>query len=280
MNSYFSAILFGSVQGVTEFLPISSSGHLALLDALLPGDQLDLTFLVFTHGATLCAILIALRSELRYMLSHVFVRNSVVWKLLVATLPVGIAAVLFASHLETWLSQPWMTGIALCITAITLWIADTYGERTDRSKHTQMGRTQGHATTSADDWRTISWKQAVFIGFLQMFAIVPGISRSGISMAAGRLAHLSRQDAATYSFLLGIPTIAAAIPFTIATLWSGSTSSVYGSFALVLAALSAFGWCLASIPLFRRHIAKGSYRIYSVYTGCLGVGMIAVSVFS
>lgn len=258
MTDLLSALLFGSVQGMTEFLPVSSSGHLGLLDAVLPRDSTDVAFIGITHGATLLAICLLLRAEIIEALKSLATKQGVVWKLLVATIPVAVAGAFAAQIIDAALTHPALIGAGLIATGIVLWLSD-------RNTHTNT-------------WNTISWRAALLIGIAQVFALLPGISRSGISMAAGRMAKLSRKDAATFSFLLGIPTIAAATTFALAALQSESLTSHYATGALLIGGISAFGFCLLATPLFRRYIQKTSYTPYSIYTIALGVLTIILSI--
>jgi undecaprenyl-diphosphatase len=200
---YFQAIVLGAVQGLTEFLPVSSSAHLILARLLLgwDADVLGLAFDVACHAGTLFAVLIYFRHDIWAMLRAVpdVFRPSVSVPLpaqlarlvIFGTIPVAIVGVLWGDAIETNLRTPWVTVVTLTLGALGFFAAETWGRR-ERGEES-MGPVESAA-----------------IGVAQAAALVPGVSRSGATITIGMLLGLKRESAARFSFLLGIPAITAA----------------------------------------------------------------------
>lgn len=194
------AIVLAIVQGLSEFLPISSSGHLILIPHFLGWQDQGLAFDVAVHVGTLLALLIYFRRDLTAMLvawlESLFQRrhtpdSRLAWQILVATVPVGVAGLLFHDHIEEHFRNPLFVAGTLSLFGVLMYLADRFGR-------------------GAMDERSLGWPQALAIGCAQALALMPGTSRSGITMTAGRALGLSRSGAARFSFLLAIPGIAAA----------------------------------------------------------------------
>jgi undecaprenyl-diphosphatase len=194
------AIVLAVVQGLSEFLPISSSGHLILIPHFLGWQDQGLAFDVAVHVGTLLALLIYFRKDLTTMLvawleSLLQRRHSpdsrLAWQILVATLPVGVAGLLFHDYIEEHFRDPLFVAGTLSLFGVLMYLADRFGR-------------------GGKDERSLGWPQALAIGCAQALALMPGTSRSGITMTAGRALGLSRSGAARFSFLLAVPGIAAA----------------------------------------------------------------------
>jgi undecaprenyl-diphosphatase len=197
---FVQAIVLAIVQGLSEFLPISSSGHLILIPHFFGWSDQGLAFDVAVHIGTLLALLAYFRRQLGTMatawIDSVFrqqhTRDSrLAWQILVATVPVGLAGLLFADYIEEHFRNPLFVAGTLTLFGILMYLADRFG-RGDK------------------DELSLSWPQAFAIGCAQALALMPGTSRSGITMTAGRALGLSRSGAARFSFLLAIPGIGAA----------------------------------------------------------------------
>jgi undecaprenyl-diphosphatase len=205
MDTTLQALVMGIVQGLTEFLPVSSSGHLIIVPALLGWTDpfIDsLTFSVMLHLGTLVALLVYFwRDWVRLVPAGIaaLVDRSfrddpdrrLAWLLLATTIPAMIVGVLFNDFIEEHVRLPGVVAILLVIGAAILWLADRWG----RTDHSIPG---------------LSFVQAFAIGAAQAVALFPGISRSGISISAARLFGLNREDAARFSFLMAAPIIAGA----------------------------------------------------------------------
>jgi len=190
-------IVEGLVQGLTEFLPVSSSGHLVIVPAMLGWEEPPLGLTVLLHLGTLVALLIYFRLEIIGLVLGVFGRGPdpaearrIVRFLVVGTIPAVIAGLAFGGFFEHSFERPYESSIELVITALILIGTEKFGERAERHP--------------LDDAR------AGAIGVAQAVAILPGISRSGSTIGAGLLAGLTREEATRFSFLLSIPAIAGA----------------------------------------------------------------------
>ncbi|HXW10455.1 MAG TPA: undecaprenyl-diphosphate phosphatase [Steroidobacteraceae bacterium] len=194
------AIVLAVVQGLSEFLPISSSGHLVLIPHFFGWPDQGLAFDVAVHLGTLAALLVYFRRQLWTMATawlgsvtrQQHTRDSrLAWQLLVATIPVGLVGLLFNDFIEENLRNPLFVAGTLTFFGLLMYAADRWG-RGDRDEF------------------SLSWGQSFLIGCAQALALMPGTSRSGITMTAGRALGLSRSGAARFSFLLAIPGIGAA----------------------------------------------------------------------
>lgn len=184
------AIALGIVQGITEFLPISSSGHLLLLPKFFDWNQQGLDFDVAVHVATLAAIIVALRKDVM----RLFQVPKLFWLIVYGTLPVVLFGLLLEGGLLDALRQPLFVALSLTVWGIALIVAN--------------GIAKHHEKLPA--LHRVGWRRSLLIGFAQVIALIPGTSRSGITMTSGMLLGLNREDAARFSFLLAVPAIAGA----------------------------------------------------------------------
>jgi len=188
-----NSALWGLVQGLTEFLPISSSGHLVLIPALLGIDGPDLATSAILHVGTLGALVWYYRRDLWKLASSPGAPESrtILMLLVIGTIPAAIVGLSLETPIEVIFSEPWIVAVCLIVTGMVLALAALLPEG-DRDVE------QG------------TWRDAVTVGIAQAFALLPGISRSGMTIAGGLTAGFRRVEAARYAFLLGVPTIAAA----------------------------------------------------------------------
>ena len=204
MSEVLQAIVLGIVQGLTEFLPISSTGHLILTEELLGIDQdeFGLRFDASIHLGTLAAILIYFRVMIgRFILAwlqsvrarqwDMTTDSRIAWLLLLGTIPAGIAGYLLESTVEDTFRSPALVGAMLILFCIPMVMAERLGSQK---------RTLGGANS----------RDALTLGAAQAIALIPGVSRSGITISAGMLSGFGRDEAATFAFLLSAPIIAAA----------------------------------------------------------------------
>lgn len=200
--SIIEAIIIGIIQGATEFLPISSSGHLVLLPEVFHMTNPDLTLIGLVHAGTLLAVLIYFRQDVWNIITAVLRGLSqrqpftetdarLGWLIVVGSIPVGIVGLLFADFLEQIFSSPPTAAGFLLVTAVLLVV----GERMLSGKK---------------ELAQMTWRDAVVVGLFQMVALLPGVSRSGSTIVGGLSRGLDRPTAARFSFLLGIPAILAA----------------------------------------------------------------------
>jgi undecaprenyl-diphosphatase len=243
-------IILGLIQGLTEFLPVSSSGHLVIVPAMLGWSEPPLGLTVMLHMGTLVALLIYFRLEIIGLVLGVLgqgpdpaAARRIVRFLIIGTIPAVIAGLAFGGFFEHAFERPYESSIELVITALILIATEKFGERAVRHP--------------LDD------KRAGVIGVAQAVAILPGISRSGSTIGAGLLAGLTREEATRFSFLLSIPAIAGAGVLDVAkgklTVTGASVTGTlvagvvgYGSIHYLLRfvrthSLTVFAWYLIAI---------------------------------
>jgi len=254
----WQAIVLGLVQGVTEFLPVSSSGHLVIAGALLDVPRESLTFDIMVHFGTLIAVLVALKDDWYPILlgvlghpQHKQEGRKRFFAVLVGSLPVAAAGLLLKDQVEELFAAPRFAAAMLLVTGAILWFSDRAAERRDRSSLT--------IPTLSD---------ALWIGCGQALAILPGISRSGSTLAAGLMRGFGRQGAARFAFLLAIPAILGATLIELPSLFeNGMEASVPILAGTASAALAGY----ASIALFLRFLKSGSLKGFAVYTWLAGL---------
>lgn len=201
------AIIFGIVQGLTEFIPVSSSGHLLILHQIFPGFVVtdELAFDVALHVGTLLALFIYFWNDiLRYLKAGFTSLPALIskkqlnqdqklsWLIIVAIIPAGLAGFLFENFIEATFRSTGVVIAMLIIVAVLFILVERMSTKN---------------TTSLEK---LTWKSALFIGVAQVLALVPGTSRSGITMIAGMVAGLHREQSARFSFLISIPLVAGA----------------------------------------------------------------------
>lgn len=249
----FQVIILALIQGVTEFLPVSSSAHLILPSQLLGWSDQGLTFDVAVHFGTLLAVVTYFRRDI-LALARGWVHSAsgyrqspdgrMAWALLLATVPAATAGFIFEDYIEANLRSIAVIGATTAIFGILLQYADWSGHKRGTLAET-------------------TWGGFLLIGLAQALALVPGTSRSGITITAGLLLGLRREEAARFSFLLAIPLIAGAGMFKTLELVATGTTSELGAALLGagVAALSAF----ACIHLFLRFVNQVGMLPFTVY---------------
>lgn len=239
--SWFEGLVLGIVQGLTEFLPVSSSGHLVIGRTLFGLESDSIAFEVAVHGATLLAVLAFFR---RRIASVVRGEEPVYFaKLALASVPIVLAALLLGRAIEASFGSPLLVAGFLAVTGTGLL---TLG----------MGRGEGGSAVEP------GWGAAIVIGCAQALALAPGISRSGATIVAALWLGMAPAAAAEFSFLLGIPAIAGAIVFESGAIRVavGEASAAYG-FGVV----AAFGSAIAAIALVFRALAASRFHHYGIY---------------
>lgn len=186
--TYTQGIVLGLVQGLTEFLPVSSSGHLILVPSIFGWPDQGLAFDAVMHLGTLAALLAYFRGELVAMLQGTLSRR-VAALMIAATVPGAVGGVLFEKRIEEHLRSPWVIAASTAVWAIVMWIAD---------------RRAVAAKDNGDPLERVSWSQGITVGCAQALALIPGTSRSGITITTGLFTGLDRATAARFSFLIGI----------------------------------------------------------------------------
>lgn len=250
MTAVESAVL-GLIQGLTEFLPVSSSGHLVIGQSLFGLEGDNLAFDVFVHGATLLAVLVYFRSRLTAILRGSEWRY--VAKLALATMPVVIAAVTFYPFVRETFSRPFLVAVFLAVTGGLLLSLYLRGRSEERVGHLEPG-----------------WGTALAIGLFQACALLPGISRSGSTIVAGIWLGLAPAAAVEFSFLLAIPAIAGAIVYEPEALGQAARSGMADVF--VIGAIAAFGSALVAMGVVFRTVARRQFRWFGFY--CLAAATL------
>ena len=265
----WQALVLGVTQGLTEFLPISSSGHLILVPWLFNWHYLEhhpdfnKTFDVSLHLGTLIAVLVYFRLD-AIALAGAWFRSigkraietgeeRLAWFVVVATIPAAIAGAVGESFVEEKLGQPWQIAILLAVFAIVLWYAD---------------KTPVTRKMEEFDLRT-----AIGVGCAQALALAPGVSRSGITISAGRFLGLSRDDAARFSFFLYAPVVGGAVVFKgVKDLHGGFPPGTTGPF--IVGTMSSMIVGLVSIWALLSYLRHNNYNVFVVYRLALAAAVL------
>jgi undecaprenyl-diphosphatase len=193
--TYTQSVVLGLVQGLTEFLPVSSSGHLILVPLVFGWPDQGLAFDAVTHLGTLAALCAYFRGELRALVSGALSRRLAVL-IVLATIPAGLAGLLFGTWIETHLRSALLIAATTAGWGAVMWLADR--------------RAAASAGGRDEPLERVTWRQGLTVGCAQALALIPGTSRSGITITTGLLGGLDRATAARFAFLLSIPITAAA----------------------------------------------------------------------
>ncbi len=257
--SYAQAIVLGVIQGLTEFLPVSSSGHLILVPWLMAWPDQGLAFDAAVHIGTLAALLAYFRTELVRLLTGALARR-VAWLVVLASVPAGLAGLALEAWIEAHLRSSLVVAVSTALWAVVMGIADR------RARPPQPGR--------RDPLESVGVGQALAIGCAQALALVPGTSRSGITITAGLLGGLDRATAARFSFLLGIPVTAGAGALETARVLGEGPADVAGP--LLAAVLAAFvaGW--AAVWFLVTYLKRRSLTPFVVYRLLLALVLFAL----
>lgn len=267
------AVLLGLIQGISEFLPISSSGHLVVVQSLIkefhsPGLVFDLVL----HAGTLMAVIAYYWKDLLWLIKgavgclpgkEIEEARKLIWMLIIGTIPAAVFGVIAEDALAKLFENPRSTSVFLCGTGLILlcgeWLHKRMEDREDPSSEKPI-------------------KNAFLVGLAQALALFPGVSRSGSTMAAGLAVGWNRQRAARFSFLLMIPVVAGAVILKIPDLpVMLRTGSVNGNELVIGFATAAISGYL-SIAVLLKLIRRYSFKIFGVY--CMAVGIISLIFFT
>ncbi|MCO5316265.1 MAG: undecaprenyl-diphosphate phosphatase [Solirubrobacterales bacterium] len=265
----FQSIIIGLLQGLTEFLPISSSGHILILPAILGWPDPGAAFTAVIQLGTEAAVLIYFRRDLWDIATTwlASLRNPdrrkelnarMGWYLIAATIPIGILGLAFENQIETAARNLWLVGSTLILFGIVLGIADNVGSR-------------------RKDVGNLSFRDGVLIGFAQSLALIPGVSRSGATISAGLFLGLNRAAAARFSFLLAIPAVVISGLFQLYGILSGEEAVGEPIINVVVATLVSFVVGYAVIAWLLRYLSNNSYAIFVGYRLLLGAGVLTLT---
>lgn len=273
--SWWQALVLGVVQGLTEFFPVSSSGHLELVPWIFSWEQttsesVGTAFDAALHLGTLIAVVVAVRAELRvlvvegirYPFRRRFDRRSatsgrLAWLFLVTALPAAVVGALFDDFIAEALGGPVAVAFSLIVFGLLLWVAD---------------RRPGSRTVDDLDRR-----DAWLIGVTQVLALNPGTSRSGITISTMRLLGYDRAAAVRMSFIMGVPLIAGAGVFKVVTLVAdGIPEGLLSAMLIGVAAAAVTGWL--AINLLQRLATRSNFDVFVVYRLAVGLAVLGVAV--
>ena len=280
--SFIESIILGLVQGLSEFLPISSSGHLAVFQHFMHINEDDvLTFTVMLHFGTLLSIfaaywkdIVALIKELFMLIADVCTGKGIQMNknetrrlgimIVIATIPAGIAGLFFEDFFNSLYSNMIFIGVGLILTGTCLFAAERWG-----------GGEKGV--------QEMSMKSAFFVGLCQALAMCPGISRSGSTMVGGLISKYNRPHAVRFAFLISIPTVLGAflleLPDAVATISSGSEAGVgAGTLIVGIAVAAVSGY--AAIKVMIKAVTNKKLIWFSFYTWIAGAALIVYSLMS
>jgi undecaprenyl-diphosphatase len=264
--SWLEVVVLGLVQGLTEFLPISSSGHLRIVSGLFFGNDPGAAFAAVSQLGTELAVLIYFAKDI-WRLVAVWFRGlrdpearlnpdyRVAWLVILGTIPIGVLGVLFQDQIETVARNLWLIATTLIVFGILLGLAERYSQRlTERRTIEQL-----------------TVKDGILLGFAQALALIPGVSRSGGTITAGLFLGLERPAAVRYSFLLAIPAVVSAGVFQLKDVTAGDTTVPQ----MVVATVIAFVVGYAVIAWLLRFVEKNTVYVFVAYRIALGVALMA-----
>jgi len=263
----WEAILWGMLQGATEFLPVSSSGHLVLVPWLLGRSAPGLTYGVIVHTGTLLAMVVYFWHDIWALLDGLLQSwrqreltpmGRLALMIAVSAIPAGVVGLLFDDYLEAAFGEPAVVAVLLLITGAVLALSEHLGRR-------------------ERPLEALSWRDAVTIGLAQCVALLPGISRSGSTISAGMLRGLDREAAARFGFLMALPLLVGATAHELLGM-SGGGGQVAGGLLLVgfvAAALTGYAALRLMLGLVRRN-GLWPFAIYCWAIGLFGLVMVAV----
>lgn len=268
MIEILKALILGIVEGITEFLPISSTGHLIVTERLINFKDVNELFTVIIQLGAIFAVVWFYRKDLLEKTIGLFRRDTAAlnfWLILIiGTIPAGIIGLLLDKNMEK-LAQPYFIAVALIVGGIILWFVD---------------RKPASARTPHVNLAQISKKQAVLVGLGQSVAIIPGVSRSGASIVSGLAVGLNRPTATALSFYLSIPVMILASGYKLFK-YGGEVSQISGGWpAIIIGVIVSFITALLAITWLLRYIARHNFRGFAVYRIIAGFMILFLILFS
>jgi undecaprenyl-diphosphatase len=265
--SAIEAIVLGLVQGLTEFLPISSSGHLRIVPAFFGWDDPGAAFTAVIQLGTMAAVVLYFRRDLARIAaswthelrtpyrarSH---EANLGWFIILGTIPISVFGLIFSDQIESGARDLYLIGSALILFSFVMLLAERFGSR--RRELTELNMRDG-----------------LFIGFAQALALVPGVSRSGATISAGLFRNFDGAAAARYSFLLSVPAVVLSGLFEMREIGHGDGASVE---ATIIATVAAFISGYAAIAWLLRYLATHTLAVFIAYRIPLGILVLALAV--
>ena len=262
--SWWEALILGIVQGLTEFLPVSSSGHLEIGQALLgtAGEE-NLTFAIVVHAATVLSTLVILWHEIVQLFKGTFTtikwnqEKDYVAKILISMIPVFIVGMFFKDQVEAFFGHGLLlVGICLIVTALLLWLSEFLNKRILRDAH------------------EVTYRDAIIIGCAQAIAVLPGLSRSGTTIATGLLCGVKKEAVAQFSFLMVLIPILGEAFLDLLDLLQGEMTTTIGWLPLVVGFIAAFATGCFACRFMVNIVRKQKLIYFAIY--CLCVGAFAI----
>ena len=266
---FFQIFILGLIQGIAEFLPISSSAHLIIFRDLFGigssmGTDIALSFDIALHFGTLLAIGIYFFKDFIVMIKNGFTKGpkdkegKLLWFIIVATIPAAIAGVLFEDVIENMIRSNFiLIALALIVMGIIIYLFDKYMKQNK-------------------EFKKMNYLDALIIGVSQVFALIPGFSRSGTTIAAGRARGLNREDAAKFSFYLSAPVVLGAVVLNIMDK-SVITAIANNASIFIIGILVAFISGLLCIEFLLKYIKNNNFKIFMYYRIFIGIVVIVVT---
>lgn len=246
----FQALLSGIVQGLTEFLPVSSSGHLALLQNSFGWSKPAVFFDICLHGATVFAVVLYFFGDIVSILKRRDVKMMAC--IIIATIPAAIAGLLFEDKIEAAFGSSKVVSALFFVTAAALFAGQW------AIKAREAGA------------KAMSYPQALFVGIVQVIALLPGVSRSGMTVSSGLVAGVKKEEAFKFAFIISIPIILAALAYKVLNI--DISAEIGGNAAgYITGILTAFVVGMASLFILERVIKAKKLYIFAVYCCLLGV---------
>lgn len=267
--SVLEAIVLGITQGLTEFLPISSTAHLRIVPAFAGWEDPGAAFTAVTQLGTMAAVLLYFRHDL-LRIGRAWLRSwrdpsvrssldaRLGWYIVIGTIPIGFFGLIFKDQIENGARDLYLIGTALIVLGLLLLVAE-------------------RAATHDRPLEKITRRDGIAIGFAQALALVPGVSRSGATLTAGLFLGLDRPSAARFSFLLSVPAVVLSGLVEFASILGGNEDEHVGLGALAIATLLAFIVGYASIAFLLRYLAHHSTILFVVYRVGLGVLVLSLA---
>ena len=269
--SWIEAILLGIVQGLTEFLPVSSSGHLAIGKAIFGIETADLSFEVIVHAATVLATIVVFWKDILALLQGLFkfkfnAETRYICLILLSMIPVFIVGMFFKDQVESVFGSGLLVvGFALLVTAFLLFLSETLEVR----RAVQAGNDGGQAGNGG---QKMTWKSALWMGLAQAVAVIPGLSRSGSTIATGLICGVKKEEVTRFSFLMVlIPILGEAF---LDVVGGDFVQSSVGVLPLILGFLAAFVSGLFACRVMIAIVKKARLRWFALY--CAIVGLICI----
>jgi undecaprenyl-diphosphatase len=254
--SIFEAIILGIIQGFTEFLPVSSSGHMVLLQKIFGISEPVLLFDTMVHGGTLIAVFIVLWGDIWAIVRRI-VQPLTVY-LILATIPTVVVALIFKEFIEETFQSAAFLGFSFLFTALVLLVSE-----------------QGYPTGRVKPHVAMDWFDALVIGVCQAIAIIPGVSRSGLTLSGALSRRLNRDFAARFSFLLSIPAILGALVLQLKDLVRGEIILNIGIKPIIAGTLAAAVTGFFAIKFMLKFVKTRSLRGFAFYVAILGILVLA-----